>query len=384
MSVAARNWATSLFLMVLLAGCGEAEDKKADAGTATAPPAVVVAAVAKAPIDDGSSFTGRVQAAQKVDIVSRVEGFLQKRDFDEGAMVKTGDLLFDVEKDAYQAAVESAKGNLERAKAAATLADIEVGRQQSLVKSQSTAQARLDEASAKKGDADGAVLQAEAALTQAELDLRYTSIDAPIDGRIGRSSVDPGSLLTPKGGVLATIVSVDPIYATFSVSSRQLLEIRKRMMANGQKAANSVVGLTLADGSAYAHSGKIDFVDVSADAGTDTVTIRTVFPNPERFLVDGQLAKVTVRDATPDTALVVPQSAILVDQQGAYVLTVKEDDTVEIRRVELGNASGTSVAIAGGLAEGDRVIVDGVQKVRPGEKVAATSAPPSAAAAAKS
>jgi membrane fusion protein, multidrug efflux system len=260
------------------------------------------------------------------------------------------------------------------------LAAIEVSRQTTLVKNQSTAQARLDEATAKKGDADGAVLQAQAALTQANLNLQYTTITAPIAGRISRSAVDPGALITPQSGVLASIVSVDPMYATFPVSTRQLLQIRKEMAKQDIDASNAVVHLTLADGTEYAHPGKIDFVGVTADQGTDTVTIRAVFPNPEHFLVDGQIAKVTVESGTPKEAIVVAQSALLVDQQGPYVLALKQDDTVEIRRVVLGEATGTEISIASGLTEGDRVIVDGVQKVRPGQKVAPTPAPPLAQA----
>ena len=379
------RWAPFLFLAMFgLAGCGEDKDQAAPADKAAPPPAVQVAAVTRAPIDNGDSFTGRIQAADKVDIVSRVEGFLEKRDFQEGAVVEVGSVLFEIEKDSYQAAVESAQGSLERAKASAKLADIEVGRQTSLVKSQSTAQARLDEAAAKKGDADGSVLQAEAALTQAELNLRYATIKAPIAGRISQAAVDPGALVTPGGGVLATIVSIDPMDATFPVSNQQLLEIRKRMAEKNVDASGAIVHLTLADGSDYGHPGKIDFVGVTAEQGTDTVTVRAVFPNPERYLVDGQIAKVTVRAATPQTALVVAQNSILVDQQGAYVLGVNDDDTVEIHRVKLGQAAGTDVAIESGLTEGDRIIVGGVQKAKPGQKVTTTPVAPPASASAKS
>jgi membrane fusion protein (multidrug efflux system) len=366
---------------LLLTACGEDEQKAAGAAAASVPPpGVLVAPVAKAPITGSQSFTGRIEATDKVDIVARIEGYLQKRDFVEGAEVKVGDVLFEIEKDSYQAQVESAKGSLQRAQAAAKLADIEVGRQTTLVRNQTTAQARLDEATAKKGDADGAVLQAEAALTQADLNLQYTTITAPIAGRISQAAVDPGALVTPQSGVLATVVSVDPMYATFPVSNRQLLQIRKEMAAKKVDAANAVVRLNLADGTDYAHPGKIDFVGVTASEGTDTVTVRAVFPNPERFLVDGQIAKVTVEAGKPEEALVVAQSSLLVDQQGPYVLTVQQDDTVQINRVKLGAATGASVAIVSGLTEGDRVIVDGVQKARPGQKVTPSLAPSAAEA----
>jgi membrane fusion protein (multidrug efflux system) len=378
-----RYWRGALLLLgaLTLAACGEDEQKAADSGPVSAPPpGVLVAPVAKAPITGSQSFTGRIEATDKVDIVARIEGYLEKRDFVEGAEVKVGDVLFEIEKDTYQAQVESARGSLQRAQAAAKLADIEVGRQTTLVRNQTTAQARLDEATAKKGDADGAVLQAQAALTEANLNLQYTTITAPIAGRISQAAVDPGALVTPQSGVLATVVSVDPMYATFPVSNRQLLQIRKEMAEKKVDAANAVVRLNLADGTDYAHPGKIDFVGVTASEGTDTVTVRAVFPNPERFLVDGQIAKVTVQAEKPEEALVVAQGAVLVDQQGAYVLTVKQDDTVQINRVQLGAATGASVAIVSGLAEGDRVIVDGVQKARPGQKVTPSLAPTAAEA----
>ena len=363
----------SVLLAVLtLTACGEEEAKPAAA--APPPPAVTFAAVAKQPITPGASFTGRIVATDKVEILPRIEGFLEKRDFVEGAEVKKGDVLFEIERTNYEAAVQSAQGSLARAQAAAKQADLEVNRQTTLVRSQATAQARLDQAVASQGDAQGSVLQAEAAVTQADLNLGYTTIVAPIAGRISQATIDPGALVTPQSGVLATIVAVDPMYATFPVSTRELLEIRKRMAETGNNAANAVVSLTLADGTAYGSKGKIDFVDVSADEGTDTVVVRAVFPNPQRLLVDGQIAAVQVDAAKPEELLVVSQASLLFDQQGTYVLALKQDDTVEARHIEIGQASGTWVAVTNGLAEGDRVIVDGVQKARPGQKVTATAA----------
>ncbi|HWL71094.1 MAG TPA: efflux RND transporter periplasmic adaptor subunit [Geminicoccus sp.] len=358
---------------LLLTACDDGQSTE-ETAAAPPPPGVVVAPVGKAPLTEQASFTGRIQATSKVEIIPRIEGFLERRAFTEGAVVAEGDVLFEIERDSYEAAVKSAQGSLQRAEAAAKLADLEVQRQTTLVRSQSAAQARLDEATAKKGDADGSVLQAQAALTQAQLNLGYTTITAPIAGRISQAALDPGALVTPASGALATIVAVDPVYAVFPVSNRQLLQIRKEMEAHKIDASGLVAGLILADGSDYPHPGKIDFVNVTAEQGTDTVTVRAVFPNPEHFLVDGQIAKVTVRSGTPEQVLVVAQGAVLADQQGPYVLTVAADDTAEMRRVQLGASVGASVAVTSGLAEGDQVIVDGVQKVRPGQKVAPTQA----------
>ena len=358
---------------LLLTACDDGQSTE-ETAAAPPPPGVVVAPVGKAPLTEQASFTGRIQATSKVEIIPRIEGFLERRAFTEGAVVAEGDVLFEIERDSYEAAVKSAQGSLQRTEAAAKLADLEVQRQTTLVRSQSAAQARLDEATAKKGDADGSVLQAQAALTQAQLNLGYTTITAPIAGRISQAALDPGALVTPASGALATIVAVDPVYAVFPVSNRQLLQIRKEMEAHKIDASGLVAGLILADGSDYPHPGKIDFVNVTAEQGTDTVTVRAVFPNPEHFLVDGQIAKVTVRSGTPEQVLVVAQGAVLADQQGPYVLTVAADDTAEMRRVQLGASVGASVAVTSGLAEGDQVIVDGVQKVRPGQKVAPTQA----------
>lgn len=363
----------SLLLSVLaLSACGEEEAKQA--APPPVPPAVAFAAVNKQPVTPESSYTGRIVATDKVEVIARIEGFLEKRDFVEGTEVKKGDVLFEIERTNYEAELLSAKGSLSRAQAAAKLADLEVNRQATLVKSQATAQVRLDQATASQGDAQGSVEQAQAAVTQADLNLGYTTIVAPIDGRVSQAALDPGALVTPQSGVLATIVAVDPMYATFPVSTRELLDIRKSMAAKGTNAANAVVHLTLADGTDYSHPGAIDFVDVTADQGTDTIVVRAKFPNPDRLLVDGQIAKVTVEAAKPEEVLVVPQAALLFDQQGTYVLALKEDDTVEARHIEIGPASGTWVAVTKGLAEGDRVIVDGVQKARPGLKVTATEA----------
>jgi membrane fusion protein (multidrug efflux system) len=356
---------------LLLTACDDGQSTE-EVAAAPPSPGVVVSEVAKAPLTEQASFTGRIQATSKVAIIPRIEGFLERRAFTEGAVVAEGDVLFEIERDSYEAAVKSAQGSLQRAEAAAKLADLEVQRQTTLVRNQTAAQARLDEVTAKKGDADGAVLQAQAALAQAELDLGYTTITAPIAGRISQAAIDPGTLVTPASGVLATIVAVDPMYAVFPVSNRQLLQIRKEMAARSIDASGLQAGLTMADGSAYAHTGKIDFVDVTAEQGTDAVIVRAVFPNPEHFLVDGQIAKVTVRAGTPEQVLVVAQGAVLADQQGPYALTVAADDTAEMRRVQLGPSVGATVAVTSGLAEGDRVIVDGVQKVRPGQKVAPT------------
>ncbi len=362
---------TLLGVATLLTACDSGEQQSSSAPPST-PPGVVVEPVAQIPVTEQASFTGRIQAVSEVDLLPRIEGFLEKRVFTEGAQVAEGDVLFTIQRTNYEAAVKSAQGNLMRAQANAKLADLEVQRQTILVRNRDAAQARLDTAVAQKGDADGAVLQAEAALTQAQLNLSYTTITAPISGRIGEAAVDQGTLITPSTGTLATIVSTDPMYAIFPVSASRLLKIRKQAQEDRIDVAALVASLTLGEGSTYQHDGKIDFVNVTANEGSDTVLVRAVFPNPEGYLVNDQVALVTVRAGEPQQALGVAQAAVLADQQGPYVLVVDKDDVVAVRRVQLGASIGTNVVVTSGLTEGERVIVDGVQKVRLGQKVTPT------------
>ena len=213
-------------------------------------------------------------------------------------------------------------------------------------------------------------------MQQAEINLGYTEIHAPIGGRIGRADLSVGNLVGPDSGVLATIVSQDPIYVTFPVSQRQLMEYRRERGDAGPP----VVRVTLPDGTRYDQPGKLNFLDVQVDQGTDTVTVRAELPNPERMLVDGQFMGVRVEAGAPEPVLAVPQAALQVDQAGPYVLVVGGDDKVEARRVTLGASEGAQAMVQDGLKEGERVIVEGIQKVRPGMAVAASEAPPSGSA----
>jgi membrane fusion protein, multidrug efflux system len=358
-------------LAAALCGCGE--DKGAPAAAAP-PPAVTVVKVVAEDIRPSTTFTGRVEAKDKVDLRARVDGFLEKRLFEEGADVKDGDLLFVIEKGPYQAAVDQAAAAVVKAEATLKLADIEVARQAELVGKNVGTQQKLDEVTAKQGESRGQVLAEKAALEKAQLQLGYTDIRAPISGRIGRATVSVGNFVTPASGALATIVSQDPIYVSFPVTQRELLEVRKEEEAGGKR-GEYVIYVQLADGSRYAHPGKVDFLDVKVNQGTDTVQVRARFPNPERVLVDGQHVNVIAESSKGESALLIPQQALQVDQTGPYVLAVDKDDKVQVRRLELGPQRGSSIVVTKGLTAGERVITEGVQKVRPGQVVQATEAP---------
>jgi len=354
--------------LLLLGACNESGDKQTGAPQMP-PPAVGVVTAAKRPVTEGTSFIGRVQAINKVDLVARVEGFLKQRNYTEGQEVKAGDLLFVLEKDTYQAAVDQAQANLASAQATADNAKVQADRARELVRNQNVSQATLDDRVATEKSSAAAVQQNQAALEQAQINLGYTQIAAPFDGRVGISTYSVGALVGPSTGALATIVSQDPIYVTFPVSDRFILDVQARAGKGGVAPEDVVVKLTLANGSDYGHDGKINFTDVKVDQNTDTLNVRAEFPNPERLLIDGQYARVTAGRKDPIEALAIPQRAILSDQSGNYVLVVGEGNKAATRHVTTGSTQGADVVVTEGLKDGDVVIVDGVQKVRPGQVV---------------
>jgi len=366
--------ASALSAALLVAGCGDG--KQASPAASAPPPAVTVVKVSAAEIKPATTFTGRIEGKEKVELRARVEGFLEKRLFVEGANVKDGELLFGIEKGLYQAAVDQAKAALLTAESTLKLADLEVDRQTQLFQRNVTAQATLDQATAKQGEARGAMLAQKAAVEKAELQLSYTDIKSPISGRIGRASISVGNFVSPSNTALATIVSQDPIYASFPITQREMLAVRKQQAAS--KGGEYVIYVQLADGSRYPSAGKIDFLDNTVNQGTDTVQVRAVFANPDRVLVDGQLVTVVAEEGKGESALLAPQQALQVDQTGPYVLVVDKDNKIQIRRVETDVARGVNIVIRKGLAENELIVTEGIQRVRPGQIVAPTEAKPGA------
>jgi membrane fusion protein (multidrug efflux system) len=366
---------TLVAVTLLVTACGKTEPPPP---AAAQPPAVTVARVAKQDVTPSATFTGRIDAVNKVALRARVQGFLEQRLFEEGSDVEDGQLLFAIEKPPYEAAVEDAKGAIERAEGALKLANVEVERFQELVAKKAVSQNDLDQRVAKQTEARGALMQSQAALQKAQLDLSYTDVKAPFAGSIGRATYSVGNYVSPTSEPLATIVSQDPTYVVFPVSLRLLLDMRRHQVEMGEDPRAAKVKLRLSDGSMYGHVGRIDFVDVQANPATDTVIVRAELPNPERILKDESLVTAVIETAKPEQALVVPQQAIQIDQGGPYVLTVGSDNKVQVRRFKASPAIDGVVPVKEGLAEGERVITDGVQKVRPGIVVAPTEAAPRA------
>jgi membrane fusion protein (multidrug efflux system) len=360
---------------LMLAAC----DANKQAATPPPKPAVGVRAATLTGVNDSFEFVGHIKATDKVDVRARVEGFLEKRLFREGQDVKAGDLLYQIEKVQFQAQVDQAKANLASAEAETTNAQLQYGRNLELSRREFSPQSTVDQWKATLDSDRAKVLQMRAALTQAEVNLGYTDIRSPIDGRIGREAYTTGNLVNPASGVLVTIVSQDPIYVLFPVSIRDLETIRAARRDENGGLAKIEIRVRLSTGQEYAHAGVWNLTDPQVDQQTDTLTMRAIIPNPERQLVDGQFVTAIIRERRDKPRLVIPQAALQIDQSGYYALVVDDQHKVEQRRIQTGPNRDTDVVITSGLQEGDKVIVDGVQKVRPGQIVQEAVLAPAAA-----
>jgi membrane fusion protein, multidrug efflux system len=368
-------WVRTMGLaLALLAGCQEQKQSAAPLPK----PAVGVRAATMKGVNQSFEFVGRIKAVNKVDVRARVEGFLEKTPFREGQDVKTGDLLYQIEKVQFQAQVDQAKANVASAEAEVTNAQLQYGRSLELSKRDFSPQAVVDQNKAALDSARAKVLQMRAALTQAEVNLGYTDVRSPIDGRIGRTAYTIGNLVNPASGVLATIVSQDPVYVLFPVSVRELEIIREARRRADGGIAKIDIRVRLSNGQDYAQRGVWNLTDPQVDQQTDTLIMRATIPNPDGLLVDGQFVTAAIRERQDEPRLVIPQAALQIDQSGYYALVVDGEHKVEQRRIQTGPNRDTDVVVTSGLREGENVIVDGVQKVRPGQIVQEAVLPPAA------
>jgi len=369
----AANWRFRLplclcALVLLLAGC----DQHKEAAAPVPKPAVGVRPVALQGVAQSFEFVGHIMAIYKVDIRARIEGFLEKVLFREGQDVKAGELLYQIEKVQYQAAVDQAKANLASAEAQVTNAQLQYNRKVQLAQDRWAPQSDVDQFKATLDSDTASVLQTQAALTRAQVNLGYTDIWSPIDGRIGRTAYQIGNLVNPASGVLVTIVSQDPMYVLFPVSVRDLEIIRAARLREGGSLAKIEIRVRLPGGQEYPLRGVWNLNDPQVDQRTDTLTMRAIIPNPERQLIDGEFVTAVIRERQEKPQLAIPQAALQIDQSGYYALVVDNQHKVEQRRVETGRNLDADVVVTSGLRAGENVIIEGVQKVRPGQIVQET------------
>ncbi|WP_298855691.1 efflux RND transporter periplasmic adaptor subunit [uncultured Ruegeria sp.] len=331
-------------------------------------PKVTVTAAEIKPVLLTEVFTGRVEAVDRVDLIARVPGFVKSIKFKDSSSVAAADVLIEIEPDSYEATVTEIQGQIQAAQAAKKLADIELDRQQKLYSTGDTPQAVVQKAEAQQGEADGHVLELQGSLQNAQLDLSYTKITAPFDGRIGLTDLSVGAFVSPEGGTLLSLSSIDPIYVTFPVTEAELLEFRtRRTKASASEPLK--LQLILADETKYGEMGNIDVIDTQVQSGTDSILVRGSFPNPDGSLIDNQLVRVIVTDPTQEKSLVIPAKALQRDQSGYFVFTVENDGKVQKKQIQLDRTQGTEAVISDGLSEGDQVVTDGLQRVHAGVEV---------------
>jgi len=327
--------------------------------------------------------TGNTAAVNSVDLVARVQGFVQAISYKDGDLVKKGTSLFTIEPEPYRLKVDAAKASVNGAQASLAQAEADLKRQAQLVPSQSTALSLYDQALAQRDSARANLQSAQANEKQAEITYDYTNVAAPFDGVVSARQVSIGELVgaatTPT--VLSTIVQLDPIWVNFNVSEADVLRVRADLKKQGRTTAD-VIGMAVEIGtqteSSFPHSGKLDYVAPTVDATTGTLAARAVLPNADRALLPGLFVKVRI-PLRPRPALLVPDVAIGANQAGRYVLVVNKDDVVEQRKVEVGQPVGELRVIDSGLTKDDRVVVGGIVRAIPGQKVDAEPAPAAAA-----
>jgi membrane fusion protein (multidrug efflux system) len=344
---------------------------------ASPPPAVSVVTLSAEDIAQKVEFIGRIEAIQRIDLRARVQGFLEKVEFAEGQDVKADDLLFTIERDQYEAALQQAKAQQKSAEASLQNAQLTLERRQQLYERQAGTRADLDEAIANRDSAAATVDSAKAAVLTAELNLGYTRIKSPIAGRIGRTNFTKGNVVGPDSGPLARVVQLDPIRVVFSVSERDFISVvqQGRGAAIDQINASFVPTLRLPNGTTYADQGRIDFIGNEVDQATGTLPVRASFPNASGLLLPGGTVSVGVRPAEARRMVLVPVQAVQETRQGKFVLVLGADNRVEQRPIKTAQQVGQNWAVEDGLKAGESVIVEGLQKVRPGAQVQALPAP---------
>lgn len=369
-----RRLVVAISMALLFSGCGQGGDvQKSGNPKAQAIPVEAIKVVTQ-PQEIIMELPGRSRAYMEAEVRPQVNGILEKRSFTEGSQVSSGQSLYQIDSASYQAALISAQAELERAKAALSSSKASAVRFKELIKTNAVSQQDYDQAQAKYLEAKASVAVAKAAINQAEINLAYTKVAAPISGRIGKSSVTPGALVTAgQAQALAKISQLDPIYIDIEQSSSDMLRLKQRIaQGNLMQPKNSKVELILEDGSVYSHSGELQFAEVTVNENTGAVSLRAEFPNPDGILLPGMFVRTKIRVGEVPNAILIPQKAISRDPKGqGLAMVINAEGKAEPRAVNTAEAINHQWLVTEGLNVGDQVIVDGLQKIRPGSSVTA-------------
>ncbi|MDR2265513.1 MAG: efflux RND transporter periplasmic adaptor subunit [Enterobacter asburiae] len=352
----------------LLAGC----DGQGDQQQHPQSPQVSVYTVKSAPLAVTTELPGRTDAFRVAEVRPQVSGIILRRNFTEGSDVNAGDSLYQIDPATYQAAYDNAKGELAKAQAAANIAHLTVKRYVPLVGTQYVSKQEYDQAVATAQQADASVVAAQAGVESARINLAYTKVTSPIEGRIGKSSVTEGALVTNgQATALATVQQLDPIYVDVTQPSSDFMRLKQSSLQKGD--GSSAVELLMENGQPYPLKGTLQFSDVTVDESTGSITLRAIFPNPKHLLLPGMFVRARIDEGVQPDAILVPQQGVTRTPRGdATVLVVNDKNQVESRTVVAPQAIGDRWLITEGLKNGDRVIVSGLQKARPGTTVVAT------------
>ena len=357
----------ALLIVSLLSACGDKAAPPAQLPEA----AYVTIAPEKRAVEN--ELPGRLESYRTAEVRARVPGIVLKRTFEEGAFVKQGQVLFKIDPRSYQASVQNARAALSRAEANKVQADLKLKRYKPLVEINAISKQEYDDAIAASKQASADVEAAKATLVNNKLNLEYATVTAPISGRIGRAMVTEGALVGQnEATLLATIQQINPIYLNLTQSSAELLKLRQMMQSGALKDAEKSglkVTMVMEDGSIYPHTGKLLFSDISVDPTTGELALRALFPNPDNMLLPGMFVRARLEQAVNENAITVPQQAVQHTNDGSQVIVINQDNKAEIRKVKTSSAIGNRWLVTEGLQPGDRVIVEGLQKVRPGSPV---------------
>ncbi|MEM1410819.1 MAG: efflux RND transporter periplasmic adaptor subunit [Pseudomonadota bacterium] len=357
-------------LAALLAACGQSE-----APPTAPPPAVEFREVVTEPVAMTFEFVARTRAREDAQVRAQISGTIVERSFEEGQFVEKDSVLFRIDPRPYEASLASAQALMQRAESNLKVAQQNLDRGEELIEDKFISEAEMDKLSGDRDQAVAALEEARASVLTAQINLDFTEVRAPFAGTAGRSNISTGDLVNPTSGTLVSLVQLDPMLVDFDVAENALAN---RLADNQERAAQGLdpvpftPRLKLGTDTWYPYDGVIDYADNRVNPTTGTVTITARFPNPDELLYPGQFTRIELRRGEAEMAMLIPQPSVLEDMQGRYVFVVEDDDTVARRNVTLGQQEGVAWVVLDGLDEGDRVIVNGIQKVRSGMTVTAT------------